>query len=71
MRKTLLRGISILMLLLAVAFILWAVSDPTLGSTVYIGAHHIGANYWWIGYSAYILIMAGLFISSFFIGDPK
>lgn len=69
-RKTL-RLISLAMLVLAVLFVLCALSNPALGHTIYIGSFAFGAKQWRVCYALYVLVMAGLFLASFFVKDGK
>lgn len=62
-----LRLISLLMLIAAVIFVFCAISCPTLGRTIYIGSFAFGAEQWRVCYALYVLVMAGLFLSSFFV----
>ena len=55
-----------LMLFIAVIFVLYALSSPTLGTTVYIGGFAFGAAQWRLCYAIYIIAMIALFIASFF-----
>ena len=68
--KKLLRLIGIVMLIAAVIFVYCAVSCPTLGSVFYIGSVRIDAEIKRVFYGCYIIVMALLFISSFFV-EPK
>lgn len=65
-RKTL-RLISIVMLIVAVIFVFCALSAPTLGKTIYIGRFVFGAEQWRFCYKVYVIVMVGLFVSSFFV----
>ena len=65
-RRTL-RLISLFMLIVAVVFVFCALSCPTLGRTVYIGSFRFGAEQWRICYMIYVIVMAGLFVASFFV----
>ena len=58
--------IGLCMLLIAVIFVLCALSNPTLGSTIRIGDFMIGAEIWRMGYLAYLLVMIGMFLAAFF-----
>lgn len=69
--RKLLRLISILMLIAAVIFVYCAVSCPTLGSVFYIGSVRIDADIKRVFYGCYIIVMALLFISSFFVKPKK
>ena len=69
--KKLLRLISIVMLIVAVVFVYCAVSCPTLGSVFYIGSVRIDAEIKRVFYGFYVIVMALLFIASFFIKKKK
>jgi len=62
-----LRLVSLLMLIAAVIFVFCALSCPTLGRTIHIGSFVFGAEQWRVCYGIYVLVMAGLFLSSFFV----
>ncbi len=63
--KLLLRITSALMLLIAIIFLIIALTHPELGSAVDIGGAHFGAEQWRICYAAYAAVILMLFISSF------
>lgn len=65
-RRTL-RLISLVMLIAAAVFVFCALSNPALGSTVYIGSFVFGAEQWRFCYKVYAVVMAGLFAASFFV----
>lgn len=69
-RKRLLR-VSLLMLVIAVIFVFCALSNPALGRTIYIGSFAFGAEQWRVCYAIYLLVMAGLFLSSFFVKNQE
>ena len=70
MRKAkLFRRISLVMLFIAVVFVFCALSNPQLGHAIYIGNFRFGADQWRVCYAAYVVVMIGLFISSFFVKD--
>ncbi|MBQ8390277.1 MAG: hypothetical protein IJX52_04800 [Oscillibacter sp.] len=66
-KHRLLRWISLLMFVIAVVFVLCALSNPALGHTIYIGDFAFGAEQWRLCYAIYAIVMAGLFIASFFV----
>ena len=68
-KKRIMRSISLVMLAAAAVFVVCALSNPTLGSTVYIGSLALGAEQWRIGYMAYILVMVSLFAGSFLVKE--
>ncbi len=70
-KKTLLRIISLVMFVVAVFFVLIAISSPTLGQTIYIGSFAFGAEQWHVCYAIYAIVMVALFIASFFIKDKN
>ena len=65
-----LRLISLVMFVLAIVFIACALANPALGRTFYIGDIAIGADVWRVFYAIYAIVMAILFVMSFFIGRP-
>ena len=69
--RKLLRRISLVMLVIAVVFVFCALSNPALGRTIYIGSFAFGAEQWRVCYTIYLLIMAGLFLASFFGKDQE
>ena len=62
-----LRLVSLVMFVIAVIFVFCALSNPGLGSTIYIGDWAFGAEQWRFCYRVYALVMIGLFGSSFFV----
>lgn len=69
--KKKLRIISLTMLVIAVVFIACALSAPNLGKVIYIGSIKIGAEQKRICYAIYVIAMAALFLSSFFVKEKK
>lgn len=69
--KKKLRIISLVMLVIAIIFVICALSAPNLGHTIYIGSYEFGAEQWRICYAIYMIIMAALFISSYFVKEKK
>ena len=65
-----LRIISLIMFVVAIIFIACALANPALGRTFYIGNITIGAEVWRGFYAIYAIVMAILFILSFFVGKP-
>ena len=65
--KKKLRLISLAMLVIAVVFVLCALSAPNLGRTIYIGSYRFGAEQWRVCYAAYSVVMVALFAASFFV----
>ena len=71
-KRRILRRTSFLMLVIAVLFVACAVSNPQLGHAVYIGTFRFGADQWRVCYAAYVTVMIGLFVASFFVKkNPK
>ena len=70
-KKTILRLISLLMLIAAVIFVACALCCPTLGTTIYIGSFAFGAEQWRVCYAAYIFVTAALFGTSLFVKDEN
>ena len=70
-KKAKLRLISLFMLAAAVIFVLCALACPTCGRAITIGSLRIGGDIWRKCYTAYVIIMFGLFIASFFIKSKK
>jgi cytochrome c biogenesis factor len=70
-KKQKLRLISGIMFVIAVIFVLCALSAPNLGRAFDIGSFCIGAEVWRICYAIYALIMIGLFLASFFVSKGK
>lgn len=70
-KKKTLRVVSLLMLLVAVIFVFIAITHPTLGRVVYIGPFRFGAKQWRVCYAAYVVVMIGLFVASFFVKDGR
>lgn len=70
--RMMLRLISLIMLIVAVVFVICALSNPTLGKTIYIGSFEFGAEHWKVCYAIYVVIMVLLFVASFFVKNkPK
>ena len=69
--QPLLRRISFVMLVVAVVFVFCALSNPALGRTIYIGSFAFGAEQWRVCYAIYLLVMAGLFLASFFAKNQE
>lgn len=66
MKRTL-RLISLAMLVIAVIWVMICLSCPTLGNTIYIGPFRFGAEQWRVCYLLYVIVMAALFVASFFV----
>ncbi len=54
------------MLIIAVVFVFMAVSAP-LGRVIYIGKFAFGAEQKRVCYAIYVIVMVGLFVSSFLV----
>ncbi|MBE6506900.1 MAG: hypothetical protein E7Z72_03095 [Methanocorpusculum parvum] len=70
-KKTILRLISLLMLIAAVIFVACALCSPTLGTAIYIGDFRFGAEQWRVCYAIYVFVMVALFGASFFVKDEN
>lgn len=70
-KKVVLRLVSGVMFVVAVVFVLIAVSCPTLGRTIYMGNYQFGAEQWCACYAIYAIVMVLLFIASFFVKNGK
>ena len=70
-KKKLFRIISLIMFIVAVIFVVCALSCPTLGTTIYIGSFAFGAQQWRICYLIYVIVMVLLFAASFFVKGKK
>ena len=69
--KTILRLISLAMLISAAVFVLCALSNPGLGRVFHIGSIRIGADVKRTFYAVYVVVMAALFGISFLVKDKK
>ena len=69
--RIILRAVSLLMLIIAIAFLIFALSHPQLGAVFYIGDLAIGSDIWRSFYAVYTTIMVTLFGVSFFVKDKK
>ena len=65
------RLISGIMLIVAIVFLLYALTHPESGSVFYIGGVAIGSAVWRAFYTVYIGIMIGLFGASVIFGRTK
>ena len=70
-KKTVMRLISLLMLIAAVVFVAIALGNPQLGRVIWIGPFRFGVREWYVCYGLYVLVMIGLFIGSFFVREKK
>lgn len=71
MSKRVLRIISGVMLIIAVAFLSFALTHPDFGTVFYIGSLEIGSAIWKVFYLIYAIVMVGLFVASFLVGKRK
>ena len=69
--KKKLRIISLAMFVIAIVFVVCALSAPNLGHAIHIGNYRFGAEQWRICYAIYVIVMVALFISSFFVKEKK
>lgn len=70
-RRTQLRLISGGMLLIAILFVLCALSNPQLGHVFYIGSFRVDAEVCRTFYKLYAAVTAGLFLASFLVKDRR
>lgn len=70
-RKTVMRLVSLCMLIAAAVFVVIALGNPQLGRVVRIGPFRFGVREWYVCYGLYVFMMAGLFIGSFFVREKK
>ena len=63
--------ISLAMLIVAVVFVLCALSNPGMGKVFYIGGIKIGADVKRAFYAVYVIVMTALFGISFFVKGKK
>lgn len=59
--KSVLRLISFAMLIVAIIFLVVALTHPELGTVFYIGNIKIGAEIWRVFYAVYVIAMVVLF----------
>ena len=70
-KKTVMRLVSLLLLIAAVVFVVIALGNPQLGRVIWIGPFRFGVKEWYACYGLYVLVMVGLFIGSFFVREKK
>ena len=70
-KKKILRLTICIMLVVAIVFVLCALSAPNLGRAFYIGPFYIGAEVWRTFYAAYGIIIVTLFTASFFVKNKQ
>ena len=70
-KSKLMRMISGIMFVVAVIFVFCALSNPALGSTIYIGSWAFGAEQWRVCYGIYVVVMIVLFALSFYVGRKE
>ena len=66
-----LRLCSLVMLIVAVVFVLCALSNPGMGKVFYIGGIKIGADVKRAFYAVYVIVMTAVFGISFFVKGKK
>ena len=69
--RILLRIISLVMFVVAVIFVLCALSCPTMGMVFYIGSLEVGPEIWRAFYAFYAVVTVGLFVISFFVKKKR
>ena len=69
--KNILKLVSLAMFIVAIAFLLCALTHPELGTVFYIGGFKIGSAIWKAFYLMYTVVMVALFGISFFVKDQK
>ena len=67
-KSTILRLISLTLLIIGTIFVACALGNPALGRVFYIGNIKIGVEIWRVFYAIYAIVMCGLFVASFFVG---
>ena len=70
-KRKILRGVSLVMLVIAAVFVAVAVQNPQLGTAIRVGDLTFGAEAWRVCYAVYVLVMAGLFAASFLVRKTK
>lgn len=70
-KRKFLRGVSLVMLVIAAVFVAVAVQNPQLGAAIRVGRFTFGAEAWRVCYAVYVLVMAGLFAASFLVRESK
>ncbi len=63
--KKILRGISLVMFVIAAIYVGIAITHPEMGNSFYIGKFQVHAGHWLIAYLMYIIVMVALFVMSF------
>ena len=66
-KRGILRLISFIMFVIAIVFVMCALSAPNLGRVFYVGNIKIGVEVWRTFYKIYAFVMVALFIASFFV----
>ncbi len=66
-----LRWIAIGMLLVAIAFLAFALTHPEAGRVFYVFGLRIGTGVWQVFYIAYAAVTLLLFVASFLLGRRK
>ena len=68
-KKKKLRIASGVMLVVAIVFVVCALSNPALGTAFYIFDFRVGAAIWRKFYLLYLILMAGIFTVSFWVKE--
>jgi len=68
-KKKKLRIASGVMLVVAIVFVVCALSNPALGTAFYIFGFRVGAAIWRKFYLLYLILMAGIFTVSFWVKE--
>ena len=71
MSKSILRIISGIMFVIAIAFFVYAIMHPEAGCVFYLFGQPIGSDIWRAFYVLYLVVMFGFFIASFFAKKGK
>lgn len=65
--RNILRAISFAMLIAAIFFVSYALSNPEMGTAITIGTFTFGSDLWRVCYAIYAAVMVALFAASFFV----
>ncbi|MBQ8209424.1 MAG: hypothetical protein IJZ35_02435 [Clostridia bacterium] len=69
--KSVLRLVSLVMLIIAIVFLSYALTHPEFGTVFYIGSLEIGPAIWRTFYLIYAIVMVVLFAASFSTKEKK
>jgi hypothetical protein len=69
--KSILRVVSLVMLIIAIVFLSYVFTHPEVGTVFYIGTLKIGSSIWRAFYLVYAIVMVVLFSISFFVKGKK